>query len=111
MKEMIDTRQENDRAGRHFGAPQRAGNIGARCRHLCVACALRKHDFEERAPEPESDWPDDVPVAKAWIDGLPYRTVYHLASRGIGCSDCGEKVIMTYDPEHVHERPVALCKT
>ncbi len=81
----------------------------ARRRHLCVVCALRKHDFEERAPEPETYAGESVPLAKAWIDGLPYRSVYHVASRGITCTDCGERVIMTYDPEDLHERPVALC--
>ncbi len=71
----------------------------ARWRHLCVVCALRKHDFEERAPDPESEGCEAVPLAKAWIDGLPYRSVYHLTSRGISCTDCGERVVMTYDPE------------
>jgi hypothetical protein len=86
-------------------------DIMTRCKHLCVVCALRKHDFEERAPEPEADSCEAVSLAKAWIDGLPYRSVYHVASRGIGCTDCGERVMMTYDPEHMHERRVALCKT
>jgi hypothetical protein len=85
--------------------------IVARRKHLCVVCALSKHDFEERAPEPEADGCDAVPLAKARIDGLPYRSVYHVASGGIGCTDCGERVMMTYDPEHAHERRVALCKT
>jgi hypothetical protein len=71
--------------------------------HLCVACALREHDFEMRAPEPEANECDVAPVVRAFIDGLPYRSVYHLDSRGIGCTDCGERVIMTYDPERVND--------
>ena len=110
MKEMVDTRQGNDLPGQDFGAPQARRTVGARARHLCVVCALQKHDFEERAPEPESDWPDPAPVAKAWIDGLPYRSVYHPDSRGIGCSDCGERVIMTYDPEYMHGGALTLCR-
>jgi hypothetical protein len=112
MNEIMDSAEESGVRDHHFisqHAP-RAG-VTARCGHLCVVCALRKHDFEERAPEPESDACEAVPLAKAWIDGLPYRSVYHLASRGITCTDCGERVMMTYDPEHAHERPVALCKT
>ncbi len=104
MEEITDVRREHDMPGEGLDTPYGTYSVRARCRHLCVVCALGKHDFEERAPEPDSDWPDFVPLAKAWIDGLPYRSVYHLDSRGIGCSDCGEKVMMTYDPEYVHER-------
>ena len=86
-------------------------DIMARRKHLCVVCALRRHDFEERAPEPATYECDVVPLAKAWVDGLPYRSVYHVASRGIGCTDCGERVMMTYDPEYVLERRVSLCET
>jgi len=86
-------------------------DIMTRCKHLCVVCALRKHDFEERTPEPEADECDAVPLVKAWIDGLPYRSVYHVASRGIGCTDCGERVMMTYDLEYANERPFSLCAT
>src|SRR5271157_1539684 len=111
MKE-ITTNQGQESGGSlgwNFTAQDTARTgIMARCKHLCVVCALRKHDFEERAPEPEADECDAVPLAKAWIDGLPYRSVYHVASRGVGCTDCGERVMMTYDPEHMHERPVVL---
>lgn len=113
MNEIMDPGQETGSTCGHDFVSQHASGMGvmARRRHLCVVCALRKHDFEERAPEPEADACEAVPLAKAWIDGLPYRSVYHLASRGITCTDCGERVMMTYDPEHVHERPVALCTT
>jgi hypothetical protein len=92
---------------------QRTLHIGSAAsrKHLCVVCALMKHDFEERAPEPKTDWSDNVPLAKASIDGLPYASVYHLTSRGVDCTDCGERVLMTYDPEFAYERPVALSKT
>jgi len=86
-----------------------SGEIVTRSKHLCVVCALVRHDFEERAPEPEADGCDVVPLAKAWIDGRPYRSVYHVASRGIGCTDCGERVMMTYDPEQAKEWGLALC--
>ena len=86
------------------------GDIVTRHEHLCMVCALRKHDFEIRAPEPEHGEADVEPIVKASIDGLPYRSVYHLASQGVGCTDCGERVIMTYDPEQVSEPRVALCK-
>ena len=79
-----------------------------RWRHLCVVCALRKHDFEERAPGQELEACDAVPLARAWIDGLPYRSAYHAASRGITCTDCGDRVLMTYDPELALEEPLAL---
>jgi len=114
MKEIIiDPKQRsNAMIGQKLASQQTAGaGITARGKHLCVVCALRKHDFEERAPEPEADEWDHAPLAKAWIDGLPYGSVYHVASQGIGCTDCGERVMMTYDPEHAHERPVALCNT
>jgi hypothetical protein len=114
MKEVIMDLGKENRGGLDQNDPfQLTANkdIMTRCKHLCVVCALRKHDFEERAPEPEADSCEAVPLAKAWIDGLPYRSVYHVASRGIGCTDCGERVMMTYDPEHMHERRVALCKT
>ena len=114
MKEIVmDPGQESGSTLGQSFTSQHATHMGitARCRHLCVVCALRKHDLEERAPEPEADECDAVPLAKAWIDGLPYRSVYHLASRGIGCTDCGERVMMTYDPEYVNGRPVALCTT
>jgi len=77
--------------------------IGPRCKHLCVVCALMKHDFEERAPDAASDDCDALPLARAMIDGLPYRSIYHVESRGIGCTDCGEKVLMTYDPEYMDQ--------
>jgi len=113
MNEITDSGQESGRTCGYDFVSRHVSGMGAmaRRRHLCVVCALRKHDFEERAPEPEADACEVVPLAKAWIDGLPYRSVYHLASRGITCTDCGERVMMTYDPEHMHERPVALCTT
>ena len=77
--------------------------VGPRCKHLCVVCALMKHDFEERAPDAASDDGDTLPLARALVDGLPYRSVYHVASRGIECTDCREKVLMTYDPEYMDE--------
>ena len=105
-------KEDRSSFGQNYPSQLTANNdIMKRCRHLCVVCALRKHDFEDRAPEPEADACDVVPLAKAWIDGLPYRSVYHVASRGIGCTDCGERVMMTYDPECVLERRVALCET
>ncbi len=114
MKEVsMDLRKEN-RGSLGQNYPSRLATnkeIMTRCKHLCVVCALRKHDFEERAPEPEADECNGVPLAKAWIDGLPYQSVYHVASRGIGCTDCGERVMMTYDPEYVRERSIALCET
>ena len=113
MDEIMDSGQESGSMRGHDFISQHVSGVGAmaRRRHLCVVCALRKHDFEERAPEPETDACEVAPLAKAWIDGLPYRSVYHLASRGIACTDCGERVMMTYDPEYMHERPVALCTT
>ena len=83
-------------------------SVMERRKHLCVVCALRKHDFEERMPEPEADGCNASPLAKAWIDGLPYRSVYHIDSQGTSCTDCGEKVIMTYDPEFTNEQPFSL---
>ena len=113
MNDSMDPGQESGSIRGDDVCSQHIGGMGvaARYRHLCVVCVLMKHDFEERAPDPEIDAGEALPLAKAWIDGLPYRSVYHVASRGIRCTDCGEKVMMTYDPEYVHERPVALCTT
>jgi hypothetical protein len=114
MKEVIMDLGNENCGGLGQNHPFQLGTnkeIMTRCKHLCVVCALRKHDFEERAPEPATDECDVVPLAKAWIDGLAYRSVYHVVSRGIGCTDCGERVMMTYDPEYLHERRVALCET
>ena len=113
MNDITDLRQESLNEHGYDFVSQHISGMGptARRRHLCVVCALRKHDFEERAPDPQTDACEAVPLAKAWIDGLAYRSVYHVASRGITCTDCGERVMMTYDPEHVHERPVTLCIT
>ncbi len=89
--------------------PQKTTGAGVsrKSKHLCVLCALIRHDFEERAPSPEDTW-DTVPSAKARIDGLPYRSVYHVGSRGVDCTDCGERVLMTYDPEYVNEHLLAV---
>ncbi len=110
MKEMITMVQQ--KSGNDRG-PQRTpgASMSTRHRHLCVLCALSRHDFEERAPEPEAQAWDTVPSAKARIDGLPYRSVYHLGSRGIDCTDCGERVLMTYDPEYMNEQPLAGCRS
>ena len=112
MKEVMNPGQESGSLLSQDFASQHATclSVVARCKHLCVVCALSKHDFEERAPQAEADECDAAPLAKAWIDGVPYRSVYHLVSRGIGCTDCGQRVMMTYDPEHVDAVPLALCK-
>jgi hypothetical protein len=111
MKESIMNRALESSSGRGKDFTSRYTRctvIEMRRRHLCVVCALRKHDFEERAPDPEPDGCEAAPLAKAWIDGLPYTSVYHTASRGINCTDCGERVLMTYDRELTLEQPLTL---
>jgi hypothetical protein len=91
MKEIIrDPGRESSSTLRRSSTSQFATPMGiaARCKHLCVVCALRKHDFEARAPEPTADEYDAV-LCKSTDRWTFYRSVYHVASQGIECTDCG----------------------
>ncbi len=83
---------------------------GGRHWHLCLACALSRHDFEERAPEAACDGYDAAPPARASIDRLSYRSVYH-APEGVECTNCGERVKMAYHPEYMQCHQLRFCKT
>jgi hypothetical protein len=72
MKEIVmDAERES---GGHKTTPRcTMPIILPRYKHLCVVWALRRHDFEDRAPEPNADESDWMPLAKTWIDGIPCR--------------------------------------
>ncbi|OPY70052.1 MAG: hypothetical protein A4E57_00805 [Syntrophorhabdaceae bacterium PtaU1.Bin034] len=65
---------------------------------LCIPCAVKNHEFKERAPISSRTPLDTVCSARAWIDGRSFE-LFHYPTAKVICIRCGEKVHAAYAPE------------